>query len=244
MDIKVIHDTILYYLNKEQNGYVTHEEIDQVLDKAQLALFNQYHTNPRLPSQVQASLYGESQRIDDALSLFKARHTFTGGGSPVNITSGGVVTMPSNYMHLISMYTTVFNATLSRNVYSGVQVLNEEELIERLESQVIPVSVDDPIAIMNASNQIQLFPEQAQSGGVYYFRRPVAPRFGYSQSGRTVTYNPLAYDPSTQPTGSTQLEWRDYDVNNIISIALSYYGLNLSSQEVMQFAQVKTQEGQ
>jgi hypothetical protein len=244
MDIKVIHDTILYYLNKEQNGYVTHEEIDQVLDKAQLALFNQYHTNPRLPAQVQASLYGESQRIDDALSPFKARYIFTGGGSPVNITSGGVITLPSNYMHLLSMYTTVYSATLSRNVYSGVQVLNEEELIERLESQVIPVSVDDPIAIMNSSNQIQLFPEQAQSGGVYYFRRPVSPRFGYTQSGRTVTYNPLAYDPSTQPTGSTQLEWRDMDINNVISIALSYYGLNLSSQEVMQFAQVKTQEGQ
>lgn len=235
MDLKVIHDTILYYLTKDQNGYVTHEEIDLVLDKAQLVLFNQYHTNPKLPAQVQASLYGESQRVDDALSPFKVKYTFTGGGSPVNITSGGVVTLPSNYMHLISMYTTVYNATLSRNVYSGVQVLNEEELIERLESQVIPVSIDDPIAIMNSSNQIQLFPEQAQTGGVYYFRRPAVPVFAYTQSGRTVTYN---------QGGSTQLEWRDYDVSNIISIALSYYGLNLGAQDVVQFAQAKIQEGQ
>lgn len=235
MDLKVIHDTILYYLDKEQNGYVSHEEIDLILDKAQLALFNQYHTNPKLPAQVQASNYGESQRIDDALSPFKAKYTFTGGGSPVNITSGGVITMPSNYMHLISLYTTVYNSTLGRNVYSGVQVLNEEELIERLESQVIPVSVDDPIAIMNASNQIQLFPEQAQSGGVYYFRRPVAPVFVYTQSGRTITYN---------SGSSTQMEWRDVDINNIISIALSYYGLNLGAQDVVQFAQAKIQEGQ
>lgn len=235
MDLKVIHDTILYYLDKEQNGYVSHEEIDLVLDKAQLVLFNQYHTNPKLPAQVQANNYGESQRIDDALSPFKAKYTFTGGGSPVNITSGGVITMPSNYMHLISLYTTVYNATLSRNVYSGVQVLNEEELIERLESQVIPVSIDDPIAIMNASNQIQLFPEQAQSGGVYYFRRPVTPVFAYTQSGRTVTYS---------SGSSTQMEWRDVDINNIISISLSYYGLNLGAQDVVQFAQVKTQEGQ
>lgn len=244
MDIKVIHDTILFYLNKEQNGYVTHEDIDQTLDKAQLVLLNQYHTNPKLPANAQVALLGESQRIDDALSPFKARYTFTGGGSPVNITSGGVVTLPSNYMHLLSMYTTVFNATLNRNVYSGVQVLNEEELIDRLESQVIPVSIDDPIAIMNASNQIQLFPEQAQSGGVYYIKRPDTPRFGYTQSGRTITYNPLPYDPSTQPTGSVQLSWRDMDINNIISIALSYYGLNLSSQEVMQFAELKTTQGQ
>lgn len=230
MDLKVIHDTILFYLNKEQNGFVTHGEIDNVLDKAQLVLFNQYHTNPKLPSQAQAALYGESQRIDDALSTFKAKYTFTALTTP-----SGVITLPSDYMHLLSCYTTVFNPTLSRNVYSGVQVLSEEELIERLESQVIPVSVDDPIAIMNSQNKIQLFPETGQIGGVYYLRRPIAPVFVYSQSGRTVTYN---------QAGSTQLEWRDFDINNIISIALSYYGLNLSSAEVMQFAQLKTQEGQ
>jgi len=230
MDLKVIHDTILFYLNKEQNGYVTHAEIDSVLDKAQLALFNQYHTNPKLPSQAQAALYGESQRIDDALSTFKAKYTFTNVSSP-----SGVVTLPSDYMHLLSCYTTVYNNQIGRNVYTGVQVLSEEELIERLESQVIPVSVDDPIAIMNNQNKIQLFPEQGQTGGVYYLRRPAIPVFVYTQSGRTITYN---------QAGSTQLEWRDFDVNNVISIALSYYGLNLSSAEVMQFAQLKTQEGQ
>lgn len=230
MDLKVIHDTILFYLNKEQNGYVTHGEIDSVLDKAQLVLFNQYHTNPKLPSQAQAALYGESQRIDDALSLFKAKYTFTPVSSP-----SGVVTLPSDYMHLLSCYTTVYSSQLARNVYSGVQVLSEEELIERLESQVIPVSVDDPVGIMNNQNKIQLFPEQGQTGGVYYLRRPVAPVFVYTQSGRTVTYNQGA---------STQLEWRDFDVSNVISIALSYYGLNLSSAEVMQFAQLKIQEGQ
>lgn len=230
MDIKVIHDTILYYLNKDQTGYVTHAEIDQVLDKAQLALFNQYHTNPKLPSQAQAALYGESQRIDDALSKFKSKYTFVNGTSP-----SGIVTLPSDYMHLLSLYTTVYNSQLGRNVYSGVQVLSEEELIDRLESQVIPVSLEDPIAIMNSQNRIQLFPEQGQTGGVYYLRRPVAPVFAYTQSGRTVTYN---------QGGSTQLEWRDFDINNIISIALSYYGLNLSAAEVMQFAEVKQQTGQ
>lgn len=235
MDIKDIHDIILFYLNKAQNGYVTHEEIDSVLDRAQLALFNQYHTNPKLPSAAQAALYGESQRIDDALSIFKEKYVFAPGTSPSTITSGGVITMPSNYLHLLSMYTTVYSNQLGRNVYSGVQVLSEEELIERLESQVIPVTPDDPIAIMNANNQIQLFPETAQAGGVYYLRRPLAPFFAYTQTGRTITYD---------PDFSDQLEWRDYDINNIISIALSYYGLNLSSQEVMQFAQVKQQEGQ
>lgn len=230
MDLKVIHDTIRYYVNKDQQAFISPAEIDLVLDKAQLVLFNQYHTNPKLPAKVQLATYGESQRIDDALSPFKERFTFTTAN-----TAGGVVTLPANYLHLLSLYTTQYNNQLQRNVFSAVQVLNEEELIERLNSQVIPVSAEDPIAIMNKENKIQLFPESPTNGGVYYLRRPVAPVFVYTQTGRTVVYN---------QAGSTQLEWRDMDVNNIIAIALSYYGINMSSQEVMQFAELKTQQGQ
>lgn len=239
MTIQDVHNIILLILNKDQNGYISHEEIDMVLDKAQLVLFNQYHTNPKVPAQTWAARYGDSQRIDDALSVFKARQTFTTGDTP-----GGVLTLPTDYMHLISLYTTTFNSTLSRNVYSAVQVLNEEELIYRIESQVIPLTSDDPVAIMNNQNKVQLFPESPSSGGVYYFRRPAVPKFGYTTSGRSITYNPTAYNASTQPTGSTQLEWRDFDIMNIISVALSYYGINLSSQEVTQFAEAKTQQGQ
>lgn len=232
MDIKVVHDIILFYLNKEQQIYLSHQEIDAVLDKAQLVLFNQYHTNPKLPGKVQAAVYGESQRLDDALSPFKDKYTFTTSDS-----ASGIITLPANYQHLLSLYTTQYNNQLGRNVYSAVQVLNEEELIERLNSQVIPVSAEDPIAIMNKQNKIQLFPEVPTNGGVYYLRRPVAPVFAYTQqpNSRVVVYN---------QAGSTQLEWRDVDVNNVISIALSYYGINMSSQEVMQFAELKTQQGQ
>jgi hypothetical protein len=230
MNINDVHKTILYFVNKEQNAFITPAEIDLVLDKAQLVLFNQYHTNPKLPSNVQAKNYGDSQRIDDALSAFKSKYTFTSLTSP-----SGVVTLPADYMHLISLFTTVYNAQLGRNVYSSVQVMNEEELIERLESQVIPVTADDPIAIMNSQNRIQLFPEAPATGGVYYFKRPAVPVFGYTQSGRTITYNPLT---------STQLEWRDADIMNIIVIALSYYGLNMSSEMIAQFANVKEVQGQ
>jgi hypothetical protein len=230
MDLKVIHDTILYFLNKEQNGFVTHAELDLVLDKAQLVLFNQYHTNPKMPAGTASVSYGESQRIDDALSPFKEKYTFSTIDTP-----SGVITLPSNYMHLLSLYTTVYSAPLSRNVYSGVQVMNEEELIERLESQVIPVTSDDPIAIMNKQNKIQMFPEQAATGAVFYLRRPAVPNFVASVSGRTVTYN---------QGSSTQMEWRDIDIMNVIVIALSYYGLNLSSADVVQFAQAKEAQGQ
>jgi hypothetical protein len=111
----------------------------------------------------------------------------------------------------------------------------EDELIIRLESQVIPVSSDEPIAIMNRENKVQLFPETTHNGGVYYLRRPVAPVFAYSQVGRTVTYN---------SGNSIQLEWKPNDIMNIITIALQYIGINLSSADVVQYADAKEKQGQ
>lgn len=239
MTIKDVHDIILFVLNKEQNAYFSHEEIDIVLDKVQMALFNEYITNPKLPTNNPVATYGSSQMLDDALSPFKVKVTFTNVDTP-----SGILTLPSDYQYLISLYTTVYNSTLGRNIYNAVQVLNEQELIERLESQVIPVTSDDPIAIMNSQNRIQLFPESACTGGYFYFRRPAVPKFGYTVSGRVMTYNPTAYNSITQPTGSTQLEWKDNQILNIVSKALSYYGLNMSAQDVMQFGEIKNQQGQ
>lgn len=226
MNINDIHNLILFILDKESQGYVSHEEIDRSLDVSQMSLFNTYFNNPKAKEQGQ--VYWQSQRINDSLAPFKQRFTFAPGGA--TITNTGVINLPSDFMNLISLYTTVYNNTLARNVYSAVQVLNEEELIERLESQVIPVSTDDPIAIMNNTNKIQLFPESAQTGGLYYFRRPAKPVFAYTQVGRVVTY-----DSAT----SVQLEWKQDDVHLIVAGALSYLGINLGAKEVIEFAELK-----
>jgi hypothetical protein len=230
MNINDIHNTILFILDKEQDGFVTHGEIDDMLDRAQLVLFNQYFNNPKIPASAQPQSYTQNQRVHDSLSAFKQRATFVNGDTP-----SGVLTLPVDFMNLLSLYTTVYNNTLARNVYSAVQILAEDELIMRLESQVIPVTADDPIGIMNKENKIQLFPEVAQSGGIYYLRRPVKPVFGYTQSGRTITYNSGT---------STQLEWKQNDIMNIIVIALQFLGFNLSANDVVQFADAKDKQGQ
>lgn len=229
MTINDVHNTIQYIVNKDQNQSITHAEIDLILDKAQLVLFNQYHTNPKMPAQAQAARYGESQRIDDSLSAFKSIYTFATGDTP-----GGILTLPGTYMHLISLHTTTYNNQLGRNVTHAVQILSEEELSMRLESQVIPLDDEEPVAIMYQSS-IRMYPATTKQGQLFYFRRPAVPVFGYTSSGRTATYNSGT---------STQLEWRDYDIMNIISIALTYIGINMSSADVTQFAQLKSQEGQ
>jgi hypothetical protein len=59
--------------------------------------------------------------------------------------------------------------------------------------------------------------------------------FGYTQSGRTITYSSGT---------STQLEWKQNDLMNVIVIALQYIGINLDANGVLQYANAKDKEGQ
>jgi hypothetical protein len=83
--------------------------------------------------------------------------------------------------------------------------------------------------------QIQLYPStDSYTGTLYYMKRPVKPVYGYDiVGGRQIVYNPLT---------STQLQWRDTDIDTILLKALSSIGINLSDQEVSQFAELKSSE--
>jgi hypothetical protein len=82
--------------------------------------------------------------------------------------------------------------------------------------------------------QIQLYPSQDYyTGTIYYMKRPIKPVYGYTVVGRQIVYNPET---------STQLQWRDTDIDTILLKALSSIGINLSDQEVSQFAELKSSE--
>jgi hypothetical protein len=232
MTIKEVHDWIAFVTRKHQSGYHSHEQIDSALDRAQMDLFIDLYGNDKqyqAGRPVPPTVYGETIFIHHALEPFKEKYSFTTMVSP-----GGLLTMPSTCQIILALSTTVFNNTLNRNTTRKVEVLNEEELITRLESQVAPVSLYDPIALVNKENKIQLYPEQPQQGIVYYLRRPLAPKYSYSISGRVETF-----DAGT----SVDLEWKEIFINRVVAKALVYLGINLSDGEVLQFGDAKDKQG-
>jgi hypothetical protein len=80
-----------------------------------------------------------------------------------------------------------------------------------------------------------LYPAATQAGFYNYLRRPATPVLGYTQASGSRT---ITYDPNT----STQLEFTDVYINNIISRALKFWGINMAEQDIQQFAQIQTQE--
>ena len=166
------------------------------------------------------STYGTTQIIHDAIRKLRVQKSFTSD-------STGLVTFDSDYLHLIGGAYTVSGSTIN-----NVRFLNEDELALALKSQLRLVSDSNPIAI-DASVGFKLYPAAIQSGFYNYLRRPATPVLGFTQSGRNITY-----DPNT----STQLEFTDVYINNIMSRALKFWGINMAEQDIQQFAQLQTQE--
>ena len=295
MNIKDCVDFINFWIRKERGSFLTIEESVAVIDRGQIAYYNDL-----------ISKYAVSQIIKDTLMPFKETYNFTTAaadpqlvsipelfqssvrvasaasvGTTINVTSTlgltigqvVVVTGGAGQFQPDTIITSIINATSftiniepitpiatgnsittfiykeyldlldltikytanSRDTYYSVKMTNEDELADKLNSQINPPSENLPVGVMFQRRSIQLYPANTvYTGFVNYMRRPIKPVYGYSVvGGRSIVYN---------PSQSVQLEWKDTDVNFILLKALSSIGINLSDQEASQFAEMKSQE--
>lgn len=204
-----IYNFMVFIVRKERGVFITIPEFESTLDNAQIEAVSDWF-----------ELYGTTQKIHDAIRQLRTQVQFTS-------TTDGQVNFASNYLHMIGGAYTVTGSTIN-----SVRFVNEDEVALALKSQLRPVSTSSPIARDTATG-FQIYPQTTQTGFYNYLRRPVKPVYGYTTSGRTITY-----DNAT----STQLEFTDVYINNIISIALKFWGINMAEQDIQVFAQNQTQE--
>jgi len=295
MNIKECVDFINFWIRKERGAFYTIEESIELIDRGQVAYYNDL-----IPK------YATSQIIKDSLSPFRAKYSFTS----TNIVDG-IITIPNytfrtgvrgltttslgfnksitsamsatdkikiesitnNFTNDIlavtndrqisftatavsvtpnyelgnvfinkynddgqNNYLDLLDVSIQVNgIYYAVKMVNEDELSNRLNSQIDPVNASNPVGEVLQLRKIQLYPKvNTYTGNVSYMRKPLKPVYGYTiVGGRTIQY-----DPAT----STQLEWRESDINMVLLKALSSIGINLSDAEVSQFAELKSQQ--
>lgn len=214
MNLNDIFNFLNFYINKFTGSYYTVEELEDVLDFGQLALYSDL--KPK---------YATSQLIKDALSPFRETYNFT------TQVSGYVIVPATDYMDLLDIQ--IYFQVSNRTIYYPIKLYNEDERADRLNSQLDPVTITSPIGEQTAHKTFRLYPVNAYNGNVSYLRRPVKPVFGYN----TISGRVIVYDSAT----STQLEWRESEIPMVIIKALSSLGINIGSQEVQQWAQVKSE---
>lgn len=214
MNISEAFEFLNFWINKKTGAWYTISELELLVDRGQIS----YYTDikPR---------YATSQLVKDILSPFKETYNFT------TQVSGYVIIPDDNYLDLLDIQ--IWFTISDRTTYYPVKLVNEDERANRLNSQISPVTVTSPIGEQTAPKTFRLYPASAYNGNVTYLRRPVAPVFGYSViSERVIVYN---------PNTSTQLEWRDTEIVPILLKSLQSVGVNLTSAEVSQYAQMRTE---
>jgi len=208
-------DFILFWINKKTGAWYSVDEAVNTIDVGQMAMYRDL--KPK---------YAVSQWVKDALSPFRESYNFT------TAVSGNVIVPDTDYLDLLDIQ--IFFQVSNRTVYAPVKLINEDERANRLNSQVDPVTTTSPIGEQIGLRTFRLYPAGVYNGNVTYLRRPVKPVYGYTViSGRVIVY-----DANT----STQLEWRETEHIPILLKGLQSMGINLSDQEIQNFAQIKTQE--
>jgi hypothetical protein len=281
MTIKEIHDYIVFILNKETTGYVSHKDIDAAIDRGQMSKFMELYSNPKQhqPGRpIPPIAYGQTQKISDDLRYFKKREQFTSDSEGV-INFTGL----TEYLHLLGVYvvgtlnntpnnsyvvtdgTVAYTAsTTNRTFAKPVKVVSEDQLADRLVSQVAAPSTTSPIGILGDSgNKIQLFPEVQHSGYIMYLSRPIKPLFSHVVDGRKIVHNPSSSNATftagsalTLPDGtvvsagatytlpgSVELNWAEDCINDVINKALNFLGVHLEDVNVIQYTEGKNQTG-
>lgn len=219
MNLQEAYNFLNFWINKYTGAWYSPEELDDITDRGQISYYSDLQPK-----------YATSQRVKDILSPFRNSYPFTTIDTP-----NGVITIPTNlnYLDLLDCYITIRVSGVIVQ-YFPIEMVNEDERIYRLNSQIDPVTITSPFGEFIGKGIIQLWPQQPNEGVVNFLRRPVKPNFVYTViSGRVIVYNNAA---------STQLEWRETDQNAILLKTLSSMGINLSDVEIQQYAQLKTEE--
>jgi hypothetical protein len=72
------------------------------------------------------------------------------------------------------------------------------------------------------------------NGNVTFLTRPIKPVFAYTViSGRVIVYD---------SANSTQLQWRESEINSVVFKALQTLGINLSANEIAEWGNQKSQQ--
>jgi hypothetical protein len=219
MNLQETYDFLNFWINKYTGAWYTIPELEMVIDRGQMSLFNDL--------QIQ---YATSQRVKDGLAPFRSTALFT----PATSTSGLItISSLSNdpYVSLLDLRIEFTDAS-GRNNFVSVKMYNEDEISFRLMSQIDPLTEEFPIGEVVSKGVFQLYPATGYTGKVTYLRRPNKPNTVYTVNGRVITINEPA---------STQIEWLENWQNAVLIKALSSIGINLGEQDIMQYSELKSQ---
>lgn len=166
-------------------------------------------------------------KVDSTTVQLSASYDSAMAGAAIDITAAGTGTQS-----FTGETATATAIGVSQEEYEITRV-EQDRLANNLSSYYDAPSEDFPV-YTQFRDYIQFYPANLYSANIVYLKKPADMVWGYTMNGSRPVYSEAL---------STQPEWNDTDMNEIIYLALSYIGVNLKDPDVSQFANMKTQTG-
>lgn len=233
INVNAVYRTVLSILNKEQRGYMTPDEFNKTATQVQLDIFEKYfddlNQQMRVP-QTDTDYADRQMNIDEKIAIFK---TF---GECAYQAPGGYFTLP----------TVDFYGNTAELYRLGSVVYNDEVELQRLDrndfyyvekSGLTRASLQFPNYLYE--NEFLFVRPTAITSRVTanYVRKPLDVRWGYNIGPQgQYLYDSTDYEPTLNPTGSTQFELHPSEQSEVVIKILMYAGIIIRDPQIVQAA--------
>ena len=231
IDVNTVYRTVLLIINKEQRGYLTPDEFNKTATQVQLDIFNEYFEDLNQQLRVPSN---DSEYSDRIKNLEQKIAIFQTDGVCLPTTGGFNIPSVSDFYKL---------GTVIYNEDKEVQYVQPNELLELNLSPITKPSTYWPVYTFK-NFIIKVYPTTIATGiSCTYVRKPLDPiwNFTVSPPGYQYIYNPLPYDPITQPGGSRDFELHPTEQTNLIVRILLYSGIVIKDPQIVQAAAQQVQ---
>jgi len=235
VNVNNVYQTVLYILNKEQRGYMTPGEFNNVAAQVQQSIFekyfedlNQYMRGP----QVENEYADRVKNLEEKISNFET-------SQPLVLTSGvGNIDGLTPKVHRIG----TFEYQPTAGSLIELQSVSHHQLNLIRRSKLTQPSLHYPVYILDqgtANYEITVYPNTISNIICNYIKKPENPVWAFNVNATTGAYEYVAPgDVSTFPitTGSVPFEISNQDKTELIIGILLYAGVIVRDPSIVNVA--------
>ena len=229
-----VYRTVQSVLNKEQRGYLTPEEFNNLAQQAQNEIFELYFHD--FNYFLNAKKGGRSGSTYADLPMhYKERInklSMTGSATPITIEVDGEPVFADGFTLPTDLY------RLTNVIYNGRNI-EEEDFAKLQYAELSPLAkaTEKRPVFTRLTNNLKVYPSTIESGiTVNYIRTPKTPKWTYINVNGVAVFNGLI---AVEGTATHALDYQDFelhegDEHEIVIKILSYAGIIIREPDVVQ----------
>lgn len=232
INVNTVYTTVLSILNKEQRGYLTPYEFNQLATQVQLEIFEKffedYNQYIRMP-KTDVEFASRMDHIHEEFQVFEKN-------APASAVAANVYTQPSD----LHRFGSAFYEIGKNN--PELEIVSKRDYHQQKLSPLTQPTTNFPIAIYQ-EDKLTVYPASSNTPavgdiGFNYIRKPADVVWAYSEG----TLGQFVYEKTSTgagiipTTGSVQFEISDSQQTEVIIEILKYAGVIIRDPQIVQSA--------